>query len=146
LLDWQQVPDFLSRTKADVLAVTVGNVHGRYARRDPRLDLTRLELVSAAAENTCHSPLSNAGEGTLLAIHGASGLPGSQVQASISLGVSKFNVNTEVRRAAVDLLLETARNAAGSNGVKAELLAILDGSVERMGGVIEQKMLEFDPR
>lgn len=137
-----QVPDFLSRTKADVLAVTVGNVHGRYARPDPRLDLRRLELVKAAAESACHSPLSSIDESTLLAIHGASGLPGSQVQASISLGVCKFNVNTEVRKAAVDYLLEVA----GPNGVKGELLAILDGSVKIMGGVIEQKMLEFDPR
>lgn len=140
------MPDFLSRTKADVLAVTVGNVHGRYARRDPRLDLTRLELVKAAAESACYSTWSGTDDSALLAIHGASGLPGSQVQASISLGVCKFNVNTEVRTAAVDFLLEAGGSAAGPSVVKAELLAILDGSVERMGGVIEQKMIEFDPR
>ncbi|CAM9337434.1 unnamed protein product [Hapterophycus canaliculatus] len=145
MTDPDQVPDFLSRTRADILAVTVGNVHGSYARPFPLLDLTRLGLVKAATESVRHSPLSNTDESTLLAIHGASGLPDSQVQASISLGVCKFNVNTEVRRAAVDFLLEAAGSATGPSGVKAELLAMLDGSVERMGSVVEKKMLEFDP-
>lgn len=132
------MPDFLARTRADVLAVTVGNVHGRYANADPRLDLDRLRLVKAAAAGASDSPMP---PGTLLAIHGASGLPESQVQASISLGVCKFNVNTEVRTAAVDYLLGLGRADA-----KVDLLAMLDESAERMTEVIAQKMIEFDPK
>ncbi|CAM9600896.1 unnamed protein product, partial [Ectocarpus sp. 12 AP-2014] len=57
MTDPKQVPDFLARTKADILAVTVGNVHGRYARPDPRLDLARLGLVKAAATGASPSML-----------------------------------------------------------------------------------------
>lgn len=151
------MPDFLARTRADILAVTVGNVHGRYARPNPRLDLARLDLVKAAAAGAAHSPLvSSAGDNsmspkTLLAIHGTSGLPDSQVQASISLGVCKFNVNTEVRTAAVDYLLGLGRAPApGADGKRADfrldLLGMLDESTRTMSAVIEQKMLEFDPK
>lgn len=154
-----KVPDFLSKTRADILAVTVGNVHGRYARSDPRLDLPRLRLLKDAAARASFPPASSllglgaAGSGvghrgTLLAMHGASGLPDSQVQASIALGVCKFNVNTEVRAAGVDFLLAAGAPApeGGQPGVKVDLLMMLDGAVANMGAVIEQKMMEFDPR
>lgn len=153
-----KVPDFLARTRADILAVTVGNVHGKYARANPRLDLARLGLVKAAAAGAPDSPLgsitagNNASPGTLLAIHGASGLPDSQVQASISLGVCKFNVNTEVRTAAVEYWRGLGRAPVRDTGgarradAKVDLLAILDESVGTMSAVIEQKMLEFDPK
>lgn len=151
-----KVPDFLSRTKVDVLAVTVGNVHGRYARPNPRLDLARLGLLKVAAAGASRSPLIDSftpgtGRGRehdiLLAMHGASGLPTSQVDASIALGVCKFNVNTEVRTAAVDFLLAAGAPAPeGEASVKIDLLMLLDGSAANMRAVIEQKMLEFDPR
>lgn len=156
---WAKVPDFLARTGADILAVTVGNVHGRYAKADPRLDLARLGRVKAAAACASDSPLVSSTTDksmdpwreTLLAIHGASGLPDSQVQASISLGVCKFNVNTEVRAAAVGYLLGLGRaSASEADGkradAKVDLLEMLDDSVGRMTKVIEQKMLEFDPK
>lgn len=94
-----------------------------------------------------HSPLPSS-DGVLLAIHGASGLPDSQVQASIALGVCKFNVNTEVRTAAVDFLLAVGAPVpeGGEPSLKTDLLMMLDGTVASMQAVIEQKMLEFDPR
>ena len=154
------MPDFLERTRADILAVTVGNVHGRYAKPNPRLDLTRLGLVKAAAAGASDSPLVSptaegkgkiTSPGTLLAIHGASGLPDSQVQAAISLGVCKFNVNTEVRAAAVECFLgvggmSASRGGGKRGGAKVDLLPMLDETVEKMSAVIEQKMLEFDPK
>lgn len=142
----------MSRTGADVLAVTVGNVHGRYARPDPRLDLPRLELIRNATASD--SPLSldkrstttpqlrdrrGRTHGTLLAMHGASGLPDSQVQASIKLGVSKFNVNTEVRSAALEFLLNP-----GSQ--EQDMLTLLNGVTTKMSSVIQSKMVQFDPR
>lgn len=163
------MPDFLERTRADILAVTVGNVHGRYAKPNPRLDLARLGLVKDAAAGTLDSLLVSscttvdhdntkglrAGPGALLAIHGASGLPDTQVQAAISLGVCKFNVNTEVRMAAVDFWLGVGGISASGKGdvgkragatSKVDLLPLLDESVAKMSAVVEQKMLEFDPK
>ena len=72
-----------------VLAVTIGNVHGKYARQPPQLDWARLDAVRAEA-----------GE-TPLVLHGASGLPDDMLRRAIRAGICKFNVNTEVRAAAV---------------------------------------------
>lgn len=160
----KQVPDFLERTKAEVLAVTVGNVHGKYANADPKLDLPRLQQIrDASSACFAYSPFlpssqrahhinSEAGggivgnHGVLLALHGASGLPSSQVRGSINLGVCKFNVNTEVRAAVVEFLMGGAGQAEERNKISGtDILGLLDGSVAAMRSVIEQKMREFDP-
>ena len=44
------VAAFLARTRVDALAVTVGNVHGAYASRDPDLDWARLDARAAAGD------------------------------------------------------------------------------------------------
>ncbi|CAM9441880.1 unnamed protein product, partial [Sphacelaria rigidula] len=149
MTDPAKVPEFLERTRADVLAVTVGNVHGKYANPNPKLDLPRLERIRDASSRSSQGALDpQAGrgasekQGTLLALHGASGLPSGQVRRSIELGVCKFNVNTEVRTAAVDFW------QGGAQGVEvrgSDILGLLDGSVDVMRSVIEAKMRQFDP-
>lgn len=88
--DPAQAADFVARTGIDALAVCIGNVHGRY-RSEPRLDFDRL----AAIHRLVSVPL---------VLHGASGLPEAMVQQAITLGVRKFNVNTEIREAYIDAL------------------------------------------
>jgi len=85
-----QAADFVARTGVDALAVCIGNVHGRY-RHEPCLDFDRL----AALQHAVSVPL---------VLHGASGLPEAIIRQAIALGVSKFNVNTEVREAYVEAL------------------------------------------
>ncbi|CAN0074615.1 unnamed protein product, partial [Pylaiella littoralis] len=75
MTDPEQVPDFLERTRADILAVTVGNVHGHYAKLNPRLDFDRLGRVKDAAGDRWYSEQTSTADessipGTLLAIHG----------------------------------------------------------------------------
>jgi tagatose 1,6-diphosphate aldolase GatY/KbaY len=81
---------FVAATGADCLAVSVGNVHGRYATT-PDLDWGRL----AAIRQRVDVPLS---------LHGASGLPDADVRRAIQLGISKLNVNTELRARYLDEL------------------------------------------
>ena len=57
---------FLAATSVDALAVTIGNVHGKYAKAEPELDWPRLDAVRDAAGGR---------HGTPLVLHGASGLP-----------------------------------------------------------------------
>src|SRR5262245_13375593 len=85
LTDPAQAAAFLEEPGADMLAVCIGNVHGRY-RGEPRLDFERLAAIRRAVS----APL---------VLHGASGLPADQIARAIDLGVRKFNVNTEVREA-----------------------------------------------
>lgn len=77
------VADFVERSGAQLLAVAVGNVHGKYAS-EPNLRWDVLRDV--AAQSTVP-----------LVLHGASGLPATDLAKSPSVGVGKINFNTELR-------------------------------------------------
>ena len=115
---------FLAATRVDALAVTIGNVHGKYARDPPELDWERLARVREAAGSTP------------LVLHGASGLPDAMLARAIAEGVAKFNVNTEVRAAA---RAATARASADGGDV----LDVMGASVDAMVPVIAEKMRAF---
>jgi ketose-bisphosphate aldolase len=85
LTDPDEAVRLASETGVSCLAVSIGNVHGAYAE-PPRLDWARLEAVSSRTS----VPLS---------LHGASGIPNSDVRHAIERGVAKVNVNTELREA-----------------------------------------------
>ena len=81
---------FVAATGIHCLAVSIGNVHGRYAT-NPSLDWERLAAIRQRVD-------------VPLALHGASGLPDADVRRAMELGVAKVNVNTEVRARYVDEL------------------------------------------
>lgn len=120
------VAPFLAATSVDALAVTIGNVHGKYAVDPPVLDWARLDAVRLAAADTP------------LVLHGASGLPDEMLTRAVKAGICKFNVNTEVRAAAVQ-----ARAAATAE--KHDLLQGMSMSVDAMAVVVEAKLRAFAP-
>jgi tagatose 1,6-diphosphate aldolase GatY/KbaY len=83
LTDPDLVADFVERSGAQLLAVAVGNVHGKYAS-EPNLRWDVLRDV--AAQSTVP-----------LVLHGASGLPATDLAKAPSVGVGKINFNTELR-------------------------------------------------
>jgi ketose-bisphosphate aldolase len=83
LTDPEDAAAFVDATDVDCLAVSIGNVHGRYAA-PPVLDWGRLEAIRRRVD----IPLS---------LHGASGLADDDVRRAIALGIAKVNVNTELR-------------------------------------------------
>ncbi|EKU21683.1 fructose-bisphosphate aldolase, class II [Nannochloropsis gaditana CCMP526] len=122
MTDPLQVRDFVEQTDIDMVAVTIGNVHGRYATNPPVLDLARLADIRAATDR-------------LLVLHGASGLPPKVVHATIAIGaICKFNVNTEVREAAMQVIRE---------GKAKDVLPLMQTTGEAMQRVIENKMRLF---
>jgi tagatose 1,6-diphosphate aldolase GatY/KbaY len=126
MTDPVQAAEFVRLTKVDALAVTIGNVHGEY-KSPPRLDFDRLIRIRQ-----------NLGEGTLLVLHGASGLPAAMISKSIELGVCKFNVNTEVRQAYMNILGDEVCTASG-----ADLLPCMEGAIAAMEQVITEKLELF---
>lgn len=84
LTDPARVAEFLRASGADLLAVAVGNVHGRY-KGEPKLDWGRLGDIRAAAKTTP------------LVLHGASGIPQEDIQRVGRAGIGKVNINTELR-------------------------------------------------
>ncbi len=78
-----EVAEFVERSGAACLAVSIGNVHGKY-REPPSLDWARLDAIREATA----APLS---------LHGASGLADADLKRAIATGIRKVNVNTELR-------------------------------------------------
>jgi tagatose 1,6-diphosphate aldolase GatY/KbaY len=124
LTDPGQAADFVSQTGVAALAVCIGNVHGRY-RSEPRLDFDRLAAIHQAVS-------------VPLVLHGASGLPESMVQRAITLGVCKFNVNTEVREA----YLKTLRDCLQSPS-SPDLLELMQSAETAMRTVVTSKLRLF---
>lgn len=67
----------------DFLAAGIGNIHGKYPENWKGLDFDALAKIR---ESTGNMPL---------VLHGGTGIPADMIKKSISLGVSKINVNTE---------------------------------------------------
>lgn len=92
LTDSAQVEDFVSRAGADLLAVAVGNVHGKY-KGEPQL---RWDVLQDIAVRT-HIPL---------VLHGASGIPAEELVKAAAMNVGKVNFNTELRTGVLATLAE----------------------------------------
>ncbi|HIS02647.1 MAG TPA: class II fructose-bisphosphate aldolase [Candidatus Pullichristensenella avicola] len=80
--DPAEAADFLERTGADFLAVSIGTQHGVYKAK-PRLDIPRLKAIRAAVD----APL---------VLHGGSGLSDEDFRETIAGGIAKVNVFTDV--------------------------------------------------
>jgi len=118
------VAAFLQATQVDALAVTIGNVHGKYATANPQLDFPRLDRIR------------DAGGDIPLVLHGASGLPQATVREAIARGVCKFNVNTEVRAVA-----KQAMKDGSAKGL--DVLDLMKASADAMTLVISDKINLF---
>jgi tagatose 1,6-diphosphate aldolase GatY/KbaY len=92
LTDSAQVEDFVARTGAQLLAVAVGNVHGKY-KGEPQL---RWDVLQDIAVRT-HIPL---------VLHGASGIPAGELVKAAAMNVGKVNFNTELRTGVLSTLQE----------------------------------------
>jgi tagatose 1,6-diphosphate aldolase GatY/KbaY len=103
LTDSAQVEDFVARTGAELLAVAVGNVHGKY-KGEPQL---RWDVLQDIAVRT-HIPL---------VLHGASGIPADELVKAASMNVGKVNFNTELRTGVLSTLQDQlpAHRADGEN-------------------------------
>lgn len=112
--------DYVAAADVDMLAVCIGNVHGRYAG-EVRFDFARLAAVRQAVT-------------VPLVLHGTSGVPDALVRHCIELGVTKFNVNTEVREA----YLAALRQGQG------DLLDMMAGAVQAMQAVVSDKLRLFN--
>lgn len=109
LTDPGQVSEFVQRSGARLLAVAVGNVHGKY-KGEPAL---RWDVMGRIAQET----------DVPLVLHGASGIPAADLARAASFRVGKINVNTELRTAVL------ASVASGAEGFRADgenLAGLLD--------------------
>ncbi|QBH97534.1 ketose-bisphosphate aldolase [Limnobaculum zhutongyuii] len=83
---------FAEQTSVDYLAVSIGTAHGMY-KQEPKLAFQRLSEI----RDTVKKPI---------VLHGGSGVPDEQIRRAISLGVAKVNVDTELRQAFTEGVLD----------------------------------------
>jgi fructose-bisphosphate aldolase class II len=76
---------FVAETGIDTYAAAIGNLHGRYPV-PKELDLELLQRIRDAVD--CN-----------ISLHGGSGTPGHYFQEAARIGVSKVNVNSDLRYA-----------------------------------------------
>jgi len=75
--------EFVEKTGIDSFAVAIGTAHGMY-KSEPKLDFERLKTISELVE-------------VPLVLHGGSGVPDRDVQRTITHGIAKVNIATELK-------------------------------------------------
>ncbi|XP_019457928.1 PREDICTED: uncharacterized protein LOC109358255 [Lupinus angustifolius] len=123
LTDANLAQKFIDETGIDALAVCIGNVHGKYPASGPKLRLDLLKELHALSLK----------KGVFLVLHGASGLSKELIKECINLGVRKFNVNTEVRKAYMDSLITP----------KSDLVHVMASAKDAMKAVVAEKIHLF---
>ncbi|WP_080803064.1 class II fructose-bisphosphate aldolase [Desulfamplus magnetovallimortis] len=124
MTDPDKAADFVDQTGISALAVCIGNIHGKY-KNPPVLDFKRLKEIRKRVS-------------VPLVLHGTSGLPEEMIQMAMDAGISKFNVNTELR----SIYLKTMASCFSSDpGV--ELVTIMKKSITAMKEAAKDKIRLF---
>jgi len=124
LTDPEKAARVVAETGTDILAVSIGNLHGVY-RTPEEIDLLRLEELSRKL--AC-----------FFSLHGGSGIEEGQLKEAIKLGIVKVNVNTDLRIA----LRETLDNVLrGSEEIK--IYKLMPPVIAAVQKVVEEKIQSF---
>lgn len=148
LTDPNAAKEFVERTGVDTLAVAIGTSHGAYKfKKKPKLDFERLKAIRDSVD-------------VLLVLHGASsvpswivekatkygaelsgakGIPEEHIKKAISLGISKINIDTDLRLAFTGAVREVLANSPK----KYDPRKILGPAKESMKEVVKGKMRLF---
>jgi len=90
MADPQECAKFVELTGVPTLAPAIGTAHGIY-KGEPKIDFDRIKRIADLVP-------------VPLVLHGGSGIPEEQVRRSVSLGMAKMNVATELRIAFSDAI------------------------------------------
>jgi fructose-bisphosphate aldolase class II len=148
LTDPETAKEFVERTRVDALAVAIGTSHGAYKfKAEPKLDFERLKFISQKVD----LPLVLHGASSVPAwiiekaskygaeLAGAKGIPEEHIQKAISLGISKINIDTDLRLAFTAAVREVLTNSPKEFDPR----KILGPAKEAMKEVIKGKMRLF---
>ncbi len=90
---------FVKETGVDIFAAAIGNAHGIYKKK-PEL---RFDLLKDIAART----------NVPLVLHGGTGIPVEDIRTAITLGVSKINFSTVMRKGGIETLTKTLNDNPG---------------------------------
>jgi fructose-bisphosphate aldolase class II len=148
LTDPDSAKQFVERTGVDALAVAVGTSHGAYKfKAEPKLDFERLRTISQKIA----LPLVLHGASSVPSwiiekamkygaeLGGAKGIPEEHIKKAVSLGISKINIDTDLRLA----FTATVREVLAKSPKEFDPRKILGPAKEAIKEVVEGKMRLF---
>ncbi len=119
LTDPQAAEEFVKKTEVDALAIAIGTSHGAYKfKGEVNLDFERLKeiaqridipLVLHGASGVPQSVLEKA-ERFGAKLPGAKGIPDDAIRMAVSLGISKINIDTDLRLSFIGAIREVLTN------------------------------------
>jgi fructose-bisphosphate aldolase class II len=118
--------NFVKKTGCDSLAIAIGTAHGVYSSA-PQL---QFELIGEIARALPKTPL---------VMHGSSGVALSDVQAAIKAGITKINIDTDLRQA----FSKELRAALAAKPEEYDLRKYLKPAREAVKKVVAGKILAF---
>ena len=122
-----EAKEFVKQTKADLLAVGIGNFHGvQSSGENPNL---RIDILQKIKEN-----VGDVG----IVLHGGSGTPENDIREAIRSGVVKININTELRKAFAEGLKKSL-----NSGEIVPYKFLLDAKI-LVEKIVEEKLRIFD--
>jgi fructose-bisphosphate aldolase class II len=117
---------FVEATGIDTYAAAIGNLHGHYPA--PKvLDLDLLRQIRAAVD--CN-----------ISLHGGSGTPGHYFIEAVKIGVTKVNINSDMRIAYRD----TLEQVLDENKTEYAVVKLMDAVIEAVQKVVEKKIDVFN--
>lgn len=123
--DPKEAAEFVERTNVDALAIAIGTAHGVY-KGEPKLDFERLAQIAAATD-------------VPLVLHGASGVGDEAIRQAIPHGITKINIDTELRIA----FSKAVKDVVANNPKEIDPRKILGPAREAMKEVVKIKMRLF---
>jgi fructose-bisphosphate aldolase, class II len=128
-VDFTQPPralEFMTETKADLLAVSIGNRHGSNPALPESIDLVLLKKI--------HETLPS----TFLTLHGGSGIPQNLIREALKLGIVKININTDLRLAFLNAIKREL-----STNTSEKIYQVLTPAIAAVKEIVKEKMLLF---
>jgi fructose-bisphosphate aldolase, class II len=116
---------FVDATGIDTFAAAVGNLHGKYPV-PKMLDLDLLRQIRDAI--SCN-----------ISLHGGSGTPGHYFVEAVKIGVSKININSDMRYA----YRKTLERVLDENPDEFAVVKLMDQVIEAVQEVVEDKIELF---
>lgn len=117
---------FVDATDIDTFAAAVGNLHGKYPV-PKKLDLALLRQIRGAID--CN-----------ISLHGGSGTPGHYFVDAVKIGVSKVNINSDMRIAYRD----TLEKVLNDNPTEYAVVKLMDQVITAVREVVENKIDMFN--
>lgn len=122
----ESAKQFVDATGIDTFAAAIGNLHGKYPV-PKKLDIGLLAEIRKVID--CN-----------ISLHGGSGTPGHYFVDAVKTGVTKININTDMRVA----YRRTLEQVLAENKTEYAVVKLMDTVIDAVQAVVEEKIDMFN--